>query len=233
MTARGLAHISDVAYLSKDKVIAEMQRLGATNVKFVHVGDSQGVVASTGDRIIVAFPGSDEKSDWRSDLNFARKPKFGAEVHGGFVNAYEDVWPEMEAEIKRLVAEKDRPILFTGHSMGGALASMAALDLKQQSIGTIHSVYTFGCPPIGNQAFATKYDRAVPTTYRVVNQSDDVPAMEAPGYEHAGKHIWLNGEGADNNSGWFGRLWHRVGRPIGSGVEDHRIANYEKSLKDL
>ena len=44
-----------------------------------------------------------------------------------------------------------------GHSLGGALATLAALDIKRKLPGLKLRVYTFGSPRTGNHAFAAEY----------------------------------------------------------------------------
>ena len=47
----------------------------------------------------------------------------------------------------------------TGHSLGGAVASLAAFDIvRELQLPTEHvKVYTFGCPRLGNRAFVREY----------------------------------------------------------------------------
>lgn len=59
-----------------------------------------------------------------------------------------------------------------GHSLGGALATLAAYDIQaackclpKKSL----SVYTFGAPRVGNHAFAREYNQAVFETWNVIN----------------------------------------------------------------
>ena len=64
-------------------------------------------------------------------------------------------------------------IYCTGHSLGGALALLAAYDISRAmewvSKPTKVICYTFGAPRVGNHAFAHTYDRMVPETWNIVN----------------------------------------------------------------
>ena len=72
-------------------------------------------------------------------------------------------------------------IYCTGHSLGGALATLAAFDISRAmewvNRPTKIICYTFGAPRIGNYAFAETYNRLVPETWNVVNDQVqlDVP----------------------------------------------------------
>ena len=67
----------------------------------------------------------------------------------------------------------DVQIYCTGHSLGGALALLAAYDISRAmewvSKPTKVICYTFGAPRVGNHAFAHTYDRMVPETWNIVN----------------------------------------------------------------
>ena len=62
----------------------------------------------------------------------------------------------------------------TGHSLGGALATLAAYDIRKQLLDNKQSntqvvCYTFAAPRTGNHAFARDYNTAVPDTWSVIN----------------------------------------------------------------
>ena len=76
----------------------------------------------------------------------------------------------------------DKPIWIAGHSLGGALAVLAALDLTLNRKLPVQGVYTFGQPRVGDRTFArsvkkTLGDRMV----RFVNNRDVVPQVPTPG----------------------------------------------------
>ena len=61
-----------------------------------------------------------------------------------------------------------------GHSLGGALATLAAYDIRKQLIKAGRSsvevcCYTFGAPRTGNHAFARDYNAVVPDTWSIIN----------------------------------------------------------------
>ena len=67
-------------------------------------------------------------------------------------------------------------VLTCGHSLGGAVATLAAMDIVHACnvSATNISCYTFGCPRVGNHAFADAYAAAVPDTWHVINGQDVV-----------------------------------------------------------
>ena len=89
-------------------------------------------------------------------------------IHEGFYDAFVVVRSEIEKDLKR---NSDLPLYITGHSLGGALATVATRFIASDSVG---ACYTFGGPRVGN----TKLQEQIKTPiYRVVNAADVVPRL--------------------------------------------------------
>ncbi|EFP00003.1 hypothetical protein CRE_18522 [Caenorhabditis remanei] len=142
------------------------------------------VVSDSTKRIIVVFRGTKSKSQlflegWQS-VNHGIDFFDMGDVNRYFLNAHLVLWPEIEKVITnpRWV---DYEITFTGHSLGGALAALAAARTAKQGYrpGNMIKVYTFGQPRVGTRLFARNFDALLPNTYRVVFRRDIVPHMPA------------------------------------------------------
>jgi hypothetical protein len=88
----------------------------------------------------------------------------------------------------------------TGHSLGGALASLASPSLVGSGLNI--TTYTFGQPRTGNPAYADMVDRVLPfgKMFRVTHSNDGVPQTitVADGYRHHSTEFWENDSaGAD------------------------------------
>ena len=110
-------------------------------------------------QIIVSFRGSVNVANWISNIDFVKtnyKNVPGAQVHEGFYAAYAAVSTQVVAAVNSiLAAQPTASFLFTGHSLGGALATFAGVDVKEQiSTSNPVTMYTFGSPRTGNQAFS-------------------------------------------------------------------------------
>ena len=77
------------------------------------------------------------------------------EVHAGFYNAEQHVLPKVLYEVVRLNhLYGTSKVKTTGHSLGGALANLTAMDLALANVGYDVSFYNFGQPRVGNKAYA-------------------------------------------------------------------------------
>jgi triacylglycerol lipase len=128
---------------------------------------------------IIGFAGSDplKFEDWITDFNAKPSPD---DVHTGFQKAVNTVWPEIKRVIDARPAP-EQPLFFTGHSLGGALAIVAAeRALSEAKVGAT-AVYTFGSPRTGGPGFFADYLPSLANaTYRLVDGTDVVPTVPTP-----------------------------------------------------
>jgi hypothetical protein len=70
-------------------------------------------------------------------------------------------------------------VFLTGHSLGGALATLCAHDLALRAWSRRPQLVmvNFGSPRVGNRAFAEDFNKLVPRAWRVVNRNDAVAAV--------------------------------------------------------
>lgn len=83
-----------------------------------------------------------------------------------------------------------------GHSMGGALAHLCALDLATRfgpEVGKRTHVYTFGAPRVGNAPFSAWSRQRVASYWRFTHARDIVPSVppQLMGFHHAAREVWL------------------------------------------
>jgi hypothetical protein len=106
----------------------------------------------------------------------------GCKVHRGYAGRLADFIksPHGYQELQRLREQhKDRDLIITGHSLGGALAQLAAAWLKTQGVA-VSKVVTFGAPMVGNAGFKRMYETDLglgAVTHRWANQRDPGPMM--------------------------------------------------------
>ncbi|KAK8935459.1 hypothetical protein KSP39_PZI012874 [Platanthera zijinensis] len=167
-------------------------------------------------RFVVAFRGT-EQSKWKdllTDLMLLpagmNPERLGGEfkqevqVHGGFLNAYDSVRIRILMLIKVAICfDEDQlesmlkwHVYVTGHSLGGALATLLALELSTSQMakhGVISvTMYNFGSPRVGNRRFTDLYNAKVKDSWRVVNHRDIIPTVpRLMGYCHVAQPVYL------------------------------------------
>jgi len=215
-----LSHVSAVAYDEPEVASDHLSRIGVDVrgecelVRFEHPKlDAQALLLVHPKAIVVAFRGSESATDWQTNADASFTEARAGGVHTGFYNAFHSLWDDdagalvdgkpsatgLGATLRSRAAKLRRPVYFTGHSMGGALASLAALEAAQpQSLarsdtgegkGTpsatrVEGVYTFGAPRVGDRRLATALGSFTLLFFRFVNTLDGVPALPLPGGFH-------------------------------------------------
>ena len=117
--------------------------------------DTHGFAAEGDTDVVVAFRGTASVKNAMSDIWFSRKRVLNADYcHGGFVDALNSVYESVYNCIKPFLSS-EKKITFTGHSLGGALASL----MMYKVIKVTHSshylaLYAYGCPPVGDISFS-------------------------------------------------------------------------------
>lgn len=187
-----LARCAKIAYAAAPAAEGELRALGMADVRFIDREGTQAFVAASGEVVVLAFRGTEPTriEDVLTDAMFALTDgEFGSgdRVHLGFKRALDDVWGDVILTIGALQTA-GQTLWITGHSLGAALATLAAVRLWR---GTrrVAGVYTFGSPRAGNGGFAAAYDAILRSrTFRFVNQSDIVTRVPlwTLNYRHVG-----------------------------------------------
>ncbi|KAK9801989.1 hypothetical protein WJX73_007271 [Symbiochloris irregularis] len=169
--------------------------------------DTKALLAWNHSTVVIAFRGTQSIRNAWSDLQVWRTPHppmRGRQwlgtcpmVHTGFYGAWTSkgldaqVLKHLQGLVDDGAIQPDACVRITGHSLGGALALLAAFDIAKAHPAFRMQVVTFGCPYPGNYAFCREYDALIPNTWHVINKRDPVP--------RAGKFVCL-----------FKRPGHRV-----------------------
>ncbi|MCJ1242706.1 hypothetical protein MMC14_010715 [Varicellaria rhodocarpa] len=113
------------------------------------------------------------------------KPDTGVAVHRGFYEQFKGILPKVDDLYKGHLADGGT-LICTGHSLGSAVAALAALYYGAQYPKQVAYI-GFGTPRVGNGAFAKKFDSVVLDRTRVANGRDPVRKIPPPlGYTHVG-----------------------------------------------
>lgn len=154
-------------------------------------------VSEADERIVVVFRGTDNMRNWLQDANILpKKAQFGGHsvlVHQGFLDSYRALRDYVLKQVKHLrELHPDFTVYLTGHSLGGAQATLMALDLSYNHDMEDLFVYSFGSPRIGDNAFANLFNKRLGDRHwRVVHYRDVVPhnPSSSIGYRHVAREV--------------------------------------------
>ena len=172
-----LADAALLAYSTEADVKKAFGAAGiAGEIAYFHgVHSTQAYVISMTDAIVLAFRGTQVDNFWSSVLDFAVDAQFlplpdahGHLVHAGFNAALAEVWTPVAAHLKSEQAKRPRPLWITGHSLGAALATLAANRCCDDATAGLKGAYTFGSPRVGDPRFGAAHSGAgVPVPQRL------------------------------------------------------------------
>lgn len=206
------------------------------SVEGVNNKSSQAALIEHEDYYCLTFRGTDELADWLDNLNvFSVEEPYG-EFHSGFFNAVEDIWQPLLSNLKSKRWHQPKPLMLTGHSLGGAMASVATARLLEIDI-PFRSVYTFGQPRAMSEDTAEEFNYMCKDRYfRFHNNNDLVTRIPArlAGYSHVGTYLYISDEKQifENPGFWFRFMDYMDGAVDAIGekgvdmIEDHSIDDY-------
>ncbi len=140
-----------------------------------------GFVLSSKNHNIIVFRGTQRTIEWVLNVNavYATNDRkvasqsYGA-IHPGFSAIYSNISSQTLEVAKKL--NPSVPCYISGHSLGAAIATLAAIDIAvniprlQKQV----QLYTYASPRVGDRVFAREHNRVVPNSYRVVNLADAI-----------------------------------------------------------
>lgn len=188
----------------------------------------------------LVFRGTTDVNDWLTDFRIVPTPWEGRGlVHKGFAEALELVWDKV-ADSVNVNVPSDCPLFIAGHSLGAALATLAA-SLRQP-----RALYTFGSPRVGDKDFGATLAGA--SNFRVVNNRDVVTTVPPPlPFHHAGELRYITHKGGmlvspDDDTvardrlkrDWFSFSsidWKNLFRTAPEPFADHAPVNYVAHLE--
>lgn len=139
-----------------------------------NVWERFGFIIESPQEIIIAFRGTNSTSNWISNILASqirfRYIKEKCLTHRGFTGIYASARDGIISALARL--SPDKPLTVTGHSLGGALATLCAVDLAANTAFSSPSLYTYGSPRVGDPAFAKACSTYVHKSCRIANLFD-------------------------------------------------------------
>jgi hypothetical protein len=155
---------------------------------------------------IIVLRGSKNVYNYLEDLDFFHQMLpdcTDCKVHSGFLESWWSLKPQVVSHLTSLGC-RNSTVTITGHSLGAAMAVLAAYELAGAPSGSdwaVRRAYTYGQPRVGNEAFARGAGARLSSRgvdyRRVVDYRDAVPHLPLrnmlwEGWTHLGNEIYYN-----------------------------------------
>ncbi len=231
---RGLlfAELSTIAYMDPPEIQKVVERIGFDKFEFFERDGSQAYWFSNENDSVISCRGT-EPNEWNDIKADAYAVTALAEtvgrVHRGFKQEVDDLWPRIE----NAIVDNQKTQWFTGHSLGGAMATICAGRCKLSHIQSLpEETHTFGSPRVGNKRYINYTTLKL---YRWVNNNDIVTRVPPPwfGYRHTGKELYFDRNGDLRDiTGWrrtsdrLRGFLRGLGRLQIDQFSDHLMPNY-------
>lgn len=207
-----LANLCSLSYLNEDKIkenFTNSRNLGnalqkCSCVPVLHTGeyDVQAYVCQYDDTITIAFRGTESSEDILTDLKLFQVPFYlpnisyteTPNVHQGFNLQFQAIKFDLHQHIEKILkSHKIEKLVFTGHSLGGALATIASVYFSSKYPLLELTCFTLGSPRVGDTKFIKIFNERIKNSYRYVNDNDPVPCVPTVWrFEHVKGLIWLH-----------------------------------------
>jgi len=169
--AHKLAQVSRIAYLPNNIAKHEFRQLGYTQQHYIDNLGAQCYIIWNKIEVVIAFRGTepDKWNDIKADLRAWLVPSPCGRIHKGFDIELTKLWPEINNKLAFILRKKK--LYITGHSLGGAVATLCASRMMHHPSAAVDFLCTFGSPRVGNR----KQVNSITTTHhRYVNNNDVV-----------------------------------------------------------
>jgi predicted lipase len=192
--AKLTVRLCGIGYFESDRIERDLGEIHIDRMVFTSGRSTQAFTARSETTQFLVFRGTEGIADWLANARFLPTSREqGVHIHTGFIDALDEVW----GELAEAVVESNLPVVVTGHSLGGALASLAALRLTMGG-SDVEAVYTYGQPRTGHSDFRTLYDDMLGSiTFRFINHIDLVTRVPllAQNYRHVGRRMYFDADG--------------------------------------
>lgn len=138
--------------------------------------DTQGFITHSDEIVLISIRGTQETQDFFTDakalqVQMEQYPD-GIRAHIGFYMSFKAIKGFISDYLDRFYS--DQKIIVVGHSLGGAIATLAADWIKKIRKIENTILYTFGSPRVGNTEFVKQ---STMTHYRMVAENDPIPSV--------------------------------------------------------
>lgn len=213
--------LADEAYTNKLKSITNSYLIENKET------DAQIHIGIENNNIYVVCRGTSSFTDIITDLKVSRKKCIflkNTYIHRGFLEQYTSVRDNLVKKINEINNVNIKRIVFCGHSLGGALATIGALDFKLQNTNSRIHCITFASPRVGNTEFSKLFNKEIKNSCRIVYHRDPVsflPTCLRFAHVKGCIHFKKNGDVNISDKYFY---------PFGCFITQHFMENYKERV---
>ena len=189
-----LAELANASYLDEPSATATVEQIGFRCETFYDRDGAQAYRFGNDRDVVLACRGTEphDVNDVKADVDaaFAVIETVGR-VHRGFNTEVDDLWPRIAEDL----TGETRTIWFSGHSLGGAMATICAgRCFHDEAVPDPEGLYTFGSPRVGDKRYI---NYCTVEHVRFVNNCDVVPRLppRLMGFRHHGRELYIDRKG--------------------------------------
>ena len=220
-----------LAYKKPNLTEKYFRQAGFESINLLDYEGAQCYLLANNDTAVIVFRGTEpkQKSDIWADLKtWKKKSQTKGSIHAGFMGETDKVW---ESVFKFVRDNKDKDLYIAGHSLGGAMASVASSRLQQHP--PLKMTYTYGSPRVGNSTW-TGFQK---WSHQRIQNNNDVVTQTPPmllGFRHHYPSVYINHYGNIRKlTRWqkikdmFRGRWQAIKKlQFFDGIYDHNMDKY-------
>ena len=202
------------------------------------------------DLLIVCFRGTESKKDILIDLTIDKAqlhiPNYNTKlyVHRGFLSQFNDIIDDLEHEIKIYNTRadiKEKKIIFTGHSLGGALATIGTCYFGVLYPNLSINCITLGSPKVGCNTFINVFNKGCTASLRFINEDDPIPNLFSSWRKHVNGTLWISNNKLYNTNirekgqltNFFKSFGNYLIKKQPTTYNDHKCISYITNLNNI
>ena len=229
------ARLAAISYKTEKSASTACKKLGFPWVKLISKDGAECLVVKDRNDMWLAFRGTEpsKMNDVMADLKIIRNSaKAGGKVHSGFQEEVNDLWMDVLSELEHNDSLKIRKdVYMTGHSLGAAMATIAATRYNPLEL------FTFGSPRVGGARFT----RNIKCRHLRFQNNNDIVTRVPPvalGFRHHGELCYVNSLNERQPRPLWKNLFLGVWRSwrqlkFFDGISDHSMPGYVKVVAAL
>ena len=224
-----------LAYKKPNLTEKYFRQAGFESINLLDYEGAQCYLLANNDTAVIVFRGTEpkQKSDIWADLKtWKKKSQTKGSIHAGFMGETDKVW----SSVKKFVGDnKDKSLYIAGHSLGGAMASVASSRLQNNK--NLKMTYTYGSPRVGNSTWTGVQK----WSHQRIQNNNDVVTQTPPmllGFRHHYPSVYINHYGNIRKlTRWqkikdmFRGRWQAIKKlQFFDGIYDHNMDKYCSKL---